>query len=76
MDKGEVGGVITGEWFTESIKNEEELPSACEWKGSQWTRVKIAACATPVPLGPCREFIFAREFVFANERLASHSYPP
>lgn len=29
-----------------------------------------------MPLGPCREFILAREFLFANERLASHSYPP
>lgn len=67
MDKGEVGGVITGEWFTECIKNEEELPSSCEWKGSQWTCVRIAACATPVTFGPCREFIFAREFLFANE---------
>lgn len=41
--------------------------SACEWKASQWTSVRIAACVTPVLLHPCREFIFAREFLFANE---------
>lgn len=38
--------------------------------------VSVAACATPVPLGPCRELLFAREFLFANEWLASHSHPP
>lgn len=40
-----------------------------------WT-VRIAACVTPVLLHPCSEFIFARECLFANEWLASHSYPP
>lgn len=41
----------------------------------QWTHVKIAACSTPVPPGPWRELVPARE-LFANERLASHSFPP
>lgn len=40
---------------------------------SKWTFVRTAACARRVPRGPCRGYIFAREYLFASERLAKPS---
>lgn len=60
-NKGEARRVTTDEWFTEYTRNEAdtELRNRYEISG----HVRTAACATPVPLGPCRQFLFISDFL-------------